>query len=327
METKPTYAGVYSITNISSGKRYIGSSGNLHARWKAHLKALKAGKHHCVYLQNAWNKHGADQFEFQILEQCLPEGVILVAREQVWIDKYKKKLYNSKKLAEPWAYSLMNDEERKQYSEQMRKNIAKFWDVQPTVEKVCELCGKTFETRNVTKPTRFCGRNCRQKSRVIRGNEDAQFTCVVCKKEFIGNKFKKPKACSSHCSKRVKSKFTDSDIVKIIERAVAMEAMLSIAKSYDVDKATISNIVDRKTWSHVPISDDLEAARRALVNDPNRLAKLLSKLTDDQVREIRKRIQAGEPYSKIAPDYNVSVMTISSIKTGRRYNDVKDDAA
>jgi uncharacterized protein YerC len=64
-----------------------------------------------------------------------------------------------------------------------------------------------------------------------------------------------------------------------------------------------------------------------LVNDPNRLAKLLSKLTDDQVREIRKRIQAGEPYSKIAPDYNVSVMTISSIKTGRRYNDVKDDAA
>lgn len=324
MNTLPDVPGIYAIIHLPSGKRYIGSSRNLRDRWRSHLKALKAGKHHCAYLQNAWNKYGADQFEFQILEQCLGEGVILVAREQAWIDRYKKKLYNARKLAEPWAVDLMDEDGRKEYSEKMRQNIAKFWDVQPTVEKVCELCGKTFKTRNVTKPTRYCGRSCRQRIRVLRGSEDAQFTCQVCGKEFTGNKHKKPKTCSPHCGQRVKSVFKESDIVSIIERAVAMETMRSIAESYGTDKTTIKNIVDRDTWSHVELSPELEEARQRLVSDPDRNRKLHQRLSDDQVREIRHRVASGEPYSKIAPDFGIGIMTISQIKNRKTYKHVPD---
>lgn len=45
-------------------------------------------------------------------------------------------------------------------------------------------------------------------------------------------------------------------------------------------------------------------------------------LNADQVREIRKRLEAGDFQKDIARDYNVQQTTISRIKIGRTYRDV-----
>lgn len=44
------------------------------------------------------------------------------------------------------------------------------------------------------------------------------------------------------------------------------------------------------------------------------------KLTDDEVREIKRRLLNGEQGKKIAPDYGVTDRTISKINTGERYS-------
>lgn len=77
--------GIYSITHIKSGKQYIGSSTNILSRWKRHRKALRDGKHHSAYLQNAWNKYGGiEAFRFEVVHVCLAED--LIAWEQGCLD-------------------------------------------------------------------------------------------------------------------------------------------------------------------------------------------------------------------------------------------------
>ena len=49
-------SGVYQILNVTTNKRYIGSSKNIVKRLKDHIKSLHSGKHHSILLQRAWNK-------------------------------------------------------------------------------------------------------------------------------------------------------------------------------------------------------------------------------------------------------------------------------
>lgn len=59
---------IYAIVHLASGRRYVGSTIDRKARWSEHKTNLKFKRHHCTYLQNAWNKYGADAFEFRTLE-------------------------------------------------------------------------------------------------------------------------------------------------------------------------------------------------------------------------------------------------------------------
>ena len=85
--------GIYSITNISNNKKYIGSTNNIHDRWMGHIRDLNSNKHHNQHLQNSWNKYSASQFSFSILQIC--EESQLLLKEQSYVSKYSKKdLYN-----------------------------------------------------------------------------------------------------------------------------------------------------------------------------------------------------------------------------------------
>jgi group I intron endonuclease len=79
--------GIYSIRNITNGKRYIGQSTNLEDRKRSHFTTLKRGNHFNIYLQRAFLKYGIDNFEFRILEE-VPEDMLDV-RERSWIYFYK----------------------------------------------------------------------------------------------------------------------------------------------------------------------------------------------------------------------------------------------
>ena len=78
--------GIYKIENKVNGKVYVGQSIDINARWKNHITLLNKGNHHNDYLQKSWNKYGENNFEFSIIEECLPEDRF--KREKYWIDYY-----------------------------------------------------------------------------------------------------------------------------------------------------------------------------------------------------------------------------------------------
>ncbi len=81
-------SGIYQIRCLVNGKVYIGSAVNIQERWKNHRSVLKRRMHHSSYLQNSWNKYGADQFVFEVL-QLVAEKTDLIHIEQEWLDRVR----------------------------------------------------------------------------------------------------------------------------------------------------------------------------------------------------------------------------------------------
>lgn len=65
--------GIYSITDKTNGKSYIGQSVNIEKRFLKHQGYLKNNYHPNQHLQNAYKKHGKDSFEYKVLRECSTE--------------------------------------------------------------------------------------------------------------------------------------------------------------------------------------------------------------------------------------------------------------
>lgn len=88
--------GIYQILNKINGKSYIGSAVNFIKRYGSHRWQLNNNRHGNIHLQRAFNKYGADAFEFIVLEYCQKEK--LLEREQFWL-YYLKPSYNVRPIA------------------------------------------------------------------------------------------------------------------------------------------------------------------------------------------------------------------------------------
>lgn len=114
--------GIYKITNILTGVIYIGSTIRaFRQRFNKHLSNLENNEHVNKPLQNSWNKHGKDKFEFSILEK-LNDRNLAIQREQFYIDSYDfETLYNTCKIASSTLGT--------KYSEEAIDRISRDWVV------------------------------------------------------------------------------------------------------------------------------------------------------------------------------------------------------
>lgn len=87
----PHFCGVYQIRNLVTGDLYIGGTVDHMHRWREHFRLLRTGQHHSVYLQNAWNKYGESNFDFEWVEDSTREA--LRDLEQHYLDTLKP-VYN-----------------------------------------------------------------------------------------------------------------------------------------------------------------------------------------------------------------------------------------
>lgn len=84
------YAGqavVYKIINLTNAKFYVGSTVKVKERFRAHRRHLRAGKHHCPHLQQAWNRYGEEAFVFKVIA-TVADPSELHAIEQVFLDEH-----------------------------------------------------------------------------------------------------------------------------------------------------------------------------------------------------------------------------------------------
>jgi len=73
MEDNKPIIGVYRISNILSGRYYIGYSTNINRRFTVHRSKLKQNCHDNIFLQRAYNLDGEDKFIYDKIHICESE--------------------------------------------------------------------------------------------------------------------------------------------------------------------------------------------------------------------------------------------------------------
>lgn len=111
----PAVSGVYKITQLSTGRCYIGSSKNVQKRIHWHKHRLNKGNHHSYFLQRAWNKSKPEDFEFTLLKQYPLED--LMRAELWWIRRHK--------AMSPVGFNLCPSTDSKRGYKHNKKTIAK----------------------------------------------------------------------------------------------------------------------------------------------------------------------------------------------------------
>ena len=97
-------SGIYILTNKANGRRYIGYSVDIEARWEDNKNQLKRGGWKYRPLMNDdWQKHGENAFSWGILEVLdTKEPAEFNKRAKYWKDLIKPE-YNQKIAGVPYA--------------------------------------------------------------------------------------------------------------------------------------------------------------------------------------------------------------------------------
>ncbi len=148
--------GIYIIKNIITGKIYIGSAVNIYIRWKTHLHNLKNEVHHSIHLQRSWNKHGDENFIFEILEEVEIKE-ILIEREQHYLDTLlfaqefikdgDKRFFNLGYNISPTAKNCLGIKR----SKQTRKKLSNLWNKKYKEGYKHPLLGKKHSKETIQK--------------------------------------------------------------------------------------------------------------------------------------------------------------------------------
>lgn len=136
---------IYKIVNLVNDKFYVGSTNNRRERFRSHRKQLRGNRHHCKYLQAAWNKYGEEKFDFRVVEE-VPDGQSLHEAEERWLKEHHSKpyCYNSGVSANaPWRGvpkeqhpsfgRPKTDQEREQISATLKQFYAEDYNNHPRV--------------------------------------------------------------------------------------------------------------------------------------------------------------------------------------------------
>lgn len=288
----PRTGGIYRISG-PDGRIYIGSAENLRRRWNCHKALLRRGSHHNRLLQADWTEAGEAAFTFAVVEEVV-DVAALITVEQRWLDEA---------LAAGVAYNIAMS----------TRSPARGSTHTP------EARGKmSASIRAAMTPERRAG-----KSRRVQGSMNPG------------------------------SKLTEGAVLAICDRLLDGAHPVQVAADLGVTQETVYQIRCGTTWKHVVptetvtamlairqnpnanrVVDDMRRALGAAVGNSNKGRKLppervaqmsakargagnpKAKLTEADVREIKRRLAAGERNKDLAAEFGVHPNSIAKIKSG-----------
>lgn len=231
--------GIYKATNLVNGKSYIGQSINFSIRKKNHLNRAfnpLASDYDCLF-HRAIRKYGKDNFQWQLIEECLPEQ--LNERESYWIAYYHTYIYDkdcngynmtkggdsvfsmSPEIVEQIIYDL-------QHTNLSQSDIAKKYNVHQTTVSDINI-GDTWLDLSLDYPLR--------KKSILLGT-GIQDKCPICGK----TKTNKAKVCLNCYLKEHSSNIPPRDKLKQLIRTTPFT---TIGKMYDVSDNAVRKWCDK----------------------------------------------------------------------------------
>jgi group I intron endonuclease len=124
---------IYKIINITNAKFYVGSTTRWDSRLRTHRRKLRSGTHHCLPLQNAWNKYGEDSFVFRVLA-VVDAPSELHSVEQLLLDEHHgtPQCYNLARYTDSSSRgAIITDQRKKKISEGLKRYYAENPDLHP----------------------------------------------------------------------------------------------------------------------------------------------------------------------------------------------------
>jgi Mor family transcriptional regulator len=110
-------------------------------------------------------------------------------------------------------------------------------------------------------------------------------------------------------------KLTEQDVKDIRRRYSEGEYGSDLAKEYNVSNGLIYHIKNGKAWKYTIIGDECEKLKKIKRNYP-------IKLTEEDVRNIRRRYSEGEKVIDLAKEFDVESTMISRIKNGKAWKHI-----
>ncbi len=224
----PKIGGIYIIYCKANDKCYIGSSKWLYMRLAGHRAALNKGRHANPYLQAAYDKYGAEAFSFLAIEQFAdlsPEEIVI--RENHYIMRLpRESLFN---LVVPAVLGSPPVRRTEEHMEAIRNAMrgnqwAKGLHVSEELRAEISL--------------RFKGKK-QSSEQIAKRVQSRQETMAL-----------NPDALRGESNGRAK---LSCDDVREIRRlyAVGNSTQDALAQKFGVSQFVVSQIIRRKTWTHV----------------------------------------------------------------------------
>lgn len=229
--------GIYRITNTTNGKSYIGKTGmNFGDRWDSHRSLLNSGKHDNPYLQKAWKKYGADNFEFAIVE-VVETPDLLNDLEIKYIADYKKRglSYNLHDGGDG-GYNLgkhLSEETKRKIGEKNRINMLGRKASEETRKKMSESHRKRFDAWT-EEDRRAHGKLMSEVASGYKWSKES-------KNAFSMRQWERPNG----------ARLTADDVRSIRERFANGCPGKVLAEEFNTTTAYISSIVHRRRWAHI----------------------------------------------------------------------------
>lgn len=230
--------GIYCIECIETNTKYIGQTyENFYKRWTFHKWNLKNNHHSNIYLQNAWNKYGADNFifypieSFEISQKEIVTKTNLNELERKYIEQFNtfKNGFNLTTGGENYKMNPMSEDAKKKIGDKNKVN----------------MLGKRHSEK--TKKLMSESHKGHIKSESHRNNLSKSLTGLIRSKEQ-----KEKCRQANQGSKQKTSKYTEEQIEKVKIDIIKGIDIKTISNKYGIPYNYIySGILTDNRWSHV----------------------------------------------------------------------------
>lgn len=245
--------GIYKITNKINNKFYFGSTTiSFKNRWSSHIVYLNRNKHRNIHLQNAWNKYGAEHFDFSIILVC--NAIDCLYYEQLFLDRYWDNCINCYNI-NPNAKNSIGVKRSKEACENIRKS--KLGNSNRLGTKTSQVGLQNIHIAQTLAKIKNTGTKrseqvCKNISNAMLGNKNGignksstgkKVSLETRNKMSISSKGK----CSGEDSVHAKVTWVKADYIRSKYFSTKCEQKL-LAIELGLSCATINNIIRNKTW-------------------------------------------------------------------------------